>query len=108
MRIIVITCYLSSAFDKFTYQMLHKGEGMLRFRLKELIAEREFRERRVITITEIAAATGVHRMTLSKVANHPDYNVSSDVLDRLCTYFNCAIGDLVEHIPERDTSSSGG
>ena len=33
---------------------------MLRFRLKELIAEKEFRENRVVTLVEIAAATGVH------------------------------------------------
>jgi len=73
---------------------------MLRFRLKELIAEKGFQERRVITITEIAEQTGIHRMTLSKVANHRDYNPTADVLDKLCTYFKCPIGQLVEHIPD--------
>lgn len=47
---------------------------MIRFRLKELIAEKEFRERRVITMTEVAAQTGINRMTLSKIANHPGYS----------------------------------
>lgn len=73
---------------------------MLRFRLKELIADKEFRESRVVTLVEIAEATGIHRMTLSKLANHRGYNPSADVLDRLCTYFRCRIEQLVEHIPE--------
>jgi DNA-binding Xre family transcriptional regulator len=74
---------------------------MLRFRLKELLAEREFNEGRVITLTEVAGATGVHRMTLSKIANHRGYNPTADVLDKLCNYFSCRIEQLVEHIPAR-------
>ncbi len=73
---------------------------MLRFRLKELIAEKEFQEGRGITMIEIAKATGVHRLTLAKVANHRGYNPTADVLDRLCNYFNCRIEQLVEHIPD--------
>ncbi|MQY52392.1 helix-turn-helix transcriptional regulator [Rhodocyclus tenuis] len=73
---------------------------MLRFRLKELIAEKEFREGRVVTLVEIAGATGIHRMTLSKLANHRGYNPSADVLDKLCGFFGCRIEQLVEHIPD--------
>jgi DNA-binding Xre family transcriptional regulator len=73
---------------------------MLRFRLKELIAEREFKEDRILTMMEIAEATGIHRMTLSKLANHKGYNPSADILDRLCTYFGCRIEQLVEHLPD--------
>lgn len=73
---------------------------MLRFKLKELLAEKEFREGRVVTLVEVAQATGVHRMTLSKLANHRGYNPTADVLDRLCSYFKCRIEALVEHIPE--------
>jgi DNA-binding Xre family transcriptional regulator len=73
---------------------------MFRFRLKELIAEKEFRERRVVTMLEIANATGIHRMTLSKLSNHRGYNPSADILDRLCTYFRCRIEQLVEHLPD--------
>jgi putative transcriptional regulator len=72
---------------------------MLRFRLKELLAEKEFRERRVVTMVEVADATGIHRMTLSKLSNHRGYNATADVLDRLCSYFGCRIDQLVEHIP---------
>ena len=79
---------------------------MLRFRLKELIAEKEFRENRVVTLVEIADSTGIHRMTLSKLANHRGYNPTADVLDRLCSYFKCRIEQLVEHISDATPPSS--
>lgn len=81
---------------------------MLRFRLKELIAEKEFREGRVVTMLEIANATGIHRMTLSKLSNHRGYNPSADILDRLCTYFRCRIEQLVEHLPDETVSENPG
>ena len=81
---------------------------MLRFRLKELVADKEFRENRVVTMIEIAEATGIHRMTLSKLANRRGYNPSADVMDRLCTYFRCPIEALVQHVPDEAGSDSFG
>lgn len=72
---------------------------MIRFRFKELLAEKEFQERRVVPLAEVAEQTGIHRATLSKIANSPGYNTGTDVLDRLCIYFKCRIEQLVEHIP---------
>jgi len=79
---------------------------MLRFRLKELLAEREFQEGRVITMVEVANSTGIHRMTLSKLSNHRGYNPTADVLDRLCNYFNCRIEQLVEHIQDEKVTGT--
>jgi putative transcriptional regulator len=76
---------------------------MIRFRLKELLADKGFRERRVITITEVAEATGINRMTLSKIANHAGYSTVTDNIDRLCNYFECRIEQIAEHIT--DTSA---
>lgn len=73
---------------------------MLRFRLREQIADREFAERRRISLQEIAEATGLSRMTLSKLINHHGANVQTDVIDKLCTYFGCKIEDLVQHVPD--------
>ena len=73
---------------------------MIRFRLKELIADKEFKEGRVVTLVEVANATGIHRMTLSKLANHRGYNPTADVLDRLCKFFNCKVGDIAEYVPD--------
>ena len=74
---------------------------MLRFKLKELIAEKEFQESRRVTIAEIAEATGIARNTLSRILNQPGWNVRSEHLDKLCAYFNCRIEELVEYIPDR-------
>lgn len=73
---------------------------MFRFKLKERIADLEFQERRRVQLQEIADATGLNRMTLSKLLNHQGVNVQTIVLDKLCTYFDCRIEDLVEHIPD--------
>ena len=78
---------------------------MIRFRLKELIAEKEFRERRVIPLTEVAKCTGINRMTLSKIANHPGYSTVTDNLDKLCDYFRCELKQLAEHIPSRNQNT---
>ena len=59
-----------------------------------------FRERRVVTLAEIAKATGIHRATLSKMANNPGANIGSDVIDKLCQYFKCQPGDLMSYVPD--------
>jgi putative transcriptional regulator len=73
---------------------------MIRFRLKEVIAEKEFHDGRRITFEEVALATGIHRTTLSKLANQRGYNTTTDVLDKLCTFFRVSLSDLVEHIAD--------
>jgi putative transcriptional regulator len=72
---------------------------MLRFKLKERIADKEFQDRRRISLLEVAEATGIGRITLSRMLNRGT-NVRSDTLDRLCNYFGCRIEEMVEHIPE--------
>ena len=64
------------------------------------MAEKGFREKRLITMGEIASATGLNRSTITKVANTADYNCTSEVIDKLCTYFECEISDLMVHIKE--------
>lgn len=73
---------------------------MLRFKIKERMADMEFAEDRRVTIGEVAEAAGIHRMTLSKLINQRGYNTGSENLDRLCAFFGCEIGDLVEYIPD--------
>lgn len=73
---------------------------MLRFKLKELIADKSFKEDRRITIAEVALACGVNRMTLSKIANKKGCSTNTDNLDRLCDYFDCTIDELVTYIPD--------
>lgn len=74
--------------------------AMIRIHLKELIADKEFAEKRRITIAEISAETGINRMTLSKIINHPGSNTGTDNLDKLCYFFDCEVSDLVSHVKE--------
>ena len=73
---------------------------MIRFKLAEQIEKKQFKEARRITIQEVAEASGVNRMTLSKILNHRGYSTGTDILDKLCVYFDCDIADLVEHVPD--------
>ncbi len=73
---------------------------MIRYHLKELIAEKEFQEKRRITVSEIAQETGINRMTLSKMLNHQGSSTVTDNLDKLCFYFNCEIESLITHVKD--------
>ena len=73
---------------------------LIRFRLTELIADKAFKERRVVPLSEVAEATGIHRATLSKMVNQPGANIGTEMIDRLCRYFGCQPGDLMTHVDE--------
>lgn len=73
---------------------------MIRFKLAEQMEKKQFRESRRLTVQEVADATGVNRMTLSKILNHKGYSTGTDILDKLCAYFGCQVADLVEYVPE--------
>lgn len=75
---------------------------MIRFRLKEVIADKEFELGRRITLSEIAAAAGIHRTTLSKIANQRGYNTTTDNIDKLCVYFDCPVEKLMGRVPDLD------
>ncbi len=63
------------------------------------MADKGFRENRVVTLVEISEATGVHKVTLSRLANNK-IGTGTEALNKLCNYFQCPIGDIVENIPD--------
>ena len=73
---------------------------MIRFKIKERIADKEFKEDRRVTIGEVAEATGIHRMTLSKMVKQCGYKSGTDSLDKPCKFFACSIQDLAEYIED--------
>ena len=75
---------------------------MIRYRIPELLAEIRFEEGRRVTLTELAEATNISRVTLSKMVNQRGYNTQTDHLDRLCRYFGCRLSDLAEYVPDDD------
>lgn len=80
---------------------------MIRFKLAEQIEKKQFAESRRITIQEVAEATGVNRMTLSKILNQKGYSTGTDILDKLCAYFGCALPDLAEFVETEHSDAQG-
>ena len=73
---------------------------MIRFKLAELLADKSFREKRRIEWREVAAATGIHPSTLSRMLSTPRYNAKTDNLNALCAFFGCTTGDLIVYVPD--------
>lgn len=73
---------------------------MIRYRLRELMADYQFKTGKRLTFDELAKTTEIHRTTLSKIANMRSYNTTTDNIDRLCKFFECQVGDLMEYVEE--------
>jgi len=82
---------------------------MIRFRLKELIAEKGFQENRRVTLDEVSKETGIHRTTLSKIANQRGYNTTTEILDKLCDFFGVPLEAVAQHVDvESDEKEKSG
>jgi putative transcriptional regulator len=69
---------------------------MIRFRLKELMLERENATGKRVSMQEIAEATNIGRGTLSRIANQKGANTTIEKIEKLCLYFDCGIEELVQ------------
>lgn len=47
---------------------------------------------------QLMEATGISKSTMDKMARNEQ--VSLDILDRICNYFNCNIDEIIEHRSE--------
>ena len=72
---------------------------MIRFYLQEMIAERKFKTGKKVTLEMIARETGVSKVTLSRISSQRGYNTTTDNIDKLCAYFGCSVGQVMEHVP---------
>lgn len=64
-------------------------------RVAALIGEKQAKENRVITAAEVARETGLTRQVISKWINNEIVSYRSDMLQTLCDYFGCEVGDLL-------------
>jgi len=78
---------------------------MIRFRITELLAEKQFKDGRRVTISELSEATGINRGTLSKMVNQKGYSTVTNNIDMLCAFFDCKVEDLMEYINEKTGDS---
>ncbi|MFG8039851.1 helix-turn-helix domain-containing protein [Pseudomonas aeruginosa] len=65
---------------------------------KQQLDEKSYRDKRRITLQEVSDATGISRATLSRIANTPGYNTSTDRIDLLCDYLECELSDLLKRV----------
>lgn len=74
---------------------------MIKIRLRELILRKELRENKKIRLQDLGQECGISHSTLTRILS-PDYGKTDlEIIDRLCQYFNCPIGDLLEFIPDK-------
>lgn len=72
---------------------------MIRILLMQRLDDKSFEQKKRITLNEVAKETGIGRATLTRIANSHDYSAGTDVIDKLCDYFDCDIGDLLLRVP---------
>jgi putative transcriptional regulator len=75
---------------------------MIRFKLKEMMAEKAFLEGRKINLDELVAQTGINKSTLSRISSVRGYNTTSDNIDKLCRYFRCPVEKIMEYVPDEE------
>lgn len=63
----------------------------VKFKLLELMATKNIR-----TVAELKRRSGISRPVLYDILNGTRDNFSFDIIVRLCDFFDCEIGDLVE------------
>ncbi len=68
---------------------------MIYVELKSVILKKQLAWGRTITITEIADASGISRMTLHRMLKDQTYNASTDHLNKLCAFLQCDLYELI-------------
>ena len=76
---------------------------MIRIKLIQLLDEKGFKERRRITLSEVAEKTGIGRATLTRIANVPGNVTNTDTINALCEYFDCQPGELLMYVPDEQS-----
>lgn len=79
---------------------------MIRFHLKKLMSDWEFREGRRLSIGELAEKSQVTRPTLSRILNQRGYNTTTDSIGRLCAFFGCRVEDIVEYVSDDEVCNN--
>src|SRR5262245_19512541 len=80
---------------KMSITPTEQSEPKLRNRLVDLLREKQKREGRKITYTEIANAAFTSVNVISQWAKNNVTRFDAPIVVRLCLYFECQVGDLL-------------
>ena len=64
-------------------------------RLKILIAEKEFREKRKLPYRIVSEETGVSVNAITAYGTQNVARFDAPILEAFCKYFNCGVGDIL-------------
>ena len=65
---------------------------MIKCHLSTLMGEKK------VNIAEVARATGLNRNTVTLLYEESARRVDLDAIDKLCEFFNCQVGELLQRI----------
>jgi putative transcriptional regulator len=68
---------------------------MIRSKLHIIMHEKGYR-----SVAKLAEDCGVSRPTLYRLHNDTGDRIEYGTLNTLCTFFNCALSDLLEYVPD--------
>ncbi len=61
---------------------------------------------RLITIQEVAGATGLDRKAIARLEENKTERYDGDVLAKLCAYYGVDVEDILEYVPENKRTPS--
>nr|MBF0221409.1 helix-turn-helix transcriptional regulator [Desulfobulbaceae bacterium] len=74
---------------------------MIKCHLSRLLGEKRIRP------AEIHRDTGINKGTLSRMYNEKIVRVDLDVLDKICEYLQCSVGEILEYQANDPDNHSG-
>lgn len=74
---------------------------MIYIEIKAMMKAKAVAWGRKITLNELANATGISRMTLSRMINNRGYSTVTSHLDKLCQFFECELHELIKYESEQ-------
>lgn len=68
---------------------------MIKCHLSKLMGEKKLK------IVDVARETGVNRGTITRLYHETASRVELEVIEALCRYLNCSVGELFEFVDDR-------
>jgi putative transcriptional regulator len=72
-----------------------KEDIYVKCHLSKLLGEKKLK------ISDAVRDTGINRGTLTRLYHEQATRVELEVIGKLCAYFECEVGDLLEYVPEK-------
>jgi len=72
---------------------------MIKCHLSRMMGERKLK------VSDVARATGIHRNMITLLYFERAKRIEFEVIEKLCNYLNCSIGDLFEIRPDKNNEA---